>query len=176
MKRDAAAKGKQARAARSSKKSADGPKAAGKASATKKRRANGKPAAKPATKLAAPNGAPAPADRHGHTKVGAPAETVPAAPVDDLTRGLTAEQRGLLGDLFAVIGEHEDESLAPIDRDAVQHAFVFACDRHADQMRKSGDEFITHPVGVAQICAGMRLDSETLCAALLHDTVEDTSA
>ena len=33
-----------------------------------------------------------------------------------------------------------------------------------------------HPVGVAKICAGMRLDTETLCAALLHDTVEDTSA
>ena len=33
-----------------------------------------------------------------------------------------------------------------------------------------------HPVGVARICAGMRLDTETLCAALLHDTVEDTSA
>jgi len=43
-------------------------------------------------------------------------------------------------------------------------------------MRRSGDEFITHPVGVAQICAGMRLDTATLCAALLHDTVEDTSA
>ena len=43
-------------------------------------------------------------------------------------------------------------------------------------MRKSGEDFITHPVGVAQICAGMRLDTETLCAALLHDTVEDTSA
>jgi (p)ppGpp synthetase, RelA/SpoT family len=176
VKRDATAKGKQAPAARSSKKPADGPKASGKATATKKRGANVKPAAKPATKPAAPNGAPAPADRHGHTKVGAPAETVAVAPVDDLTRGLTAEQRGLLGDLFAVIGEHEDESLTPIDRDAVQHAFVFACDRHADQMRKSGDEFITHPVGVAQICAAMRLDSETLCAALLHDTVEDTSA
>jgi guanosine-3',5'-bis(diphosphate) 3'-pyrophosphohydrolase len=75
-----------------------------------------------------------------------------------------------------VVGEHEDESFAAIDRDAVQRAFVFACERHADQKRKSGDEFITHPVGVAQICAGMRLDTETLCAALLHDTVEDTSA
>ncbi len=63
-----------------------------------------------------------------------------------------------------------------IDREAVAHAFDFACDRHADQLRRSGDEFITHPVGVAQICAGMRLDTETLCAALLHDTVEDTSA
>ncbi len=75
-----------------------------------------------------------------------------------------------------MIGEHEDESGVPIDRDAVQRAFVFSCERHADQKRKSGDEFITHPVGVAQICAGMRLDTETLCAALLHDTVEDTSA
>jgi GTP diphosphokinase / guanosine-3',5'-bis(diphosphate) 3'-diphosphatase len=47
---------------------------------------------------------------------------------------------------------------------------------HADQLRKSGEDFIIHPVGVAKICAGMRLDTETLCAALLHDTVEDTSA
>ncbi len=65
---------------------------------------------------------------------------------------------------------------ATIDRAAVERAFDFACDRHADQMRHSGDEFITHPVGVAQVCAGMRLDTATLCAALLHDTVEDTSA
>ncbi len=67
-------------------------------------------------------------------------------------------------------------SAAAIDRAALRRAFDFACDRHADQLRHSGDEFITHPVGVAQICAGMRLDTETLCAALLHDTVEDTSA
>jgi GTP diphosphokinase / guanosine-3',5'-bis(diphosphate) 3'-diphosphatase len=67
-------------------------------------------------------------------------------------------------------------AVATIDRAAVERAFDFACDRHADQMRYSGDEFITHPVGVAQVCAGMRLDTETLCAALLHDTVEDTSA
>jgi GTP pyrophosphokinase len=108
--------------------------------------------------------------------VGAGADAGNATPLDGLTAELTAEQRTLLGDLFAVIGEHEDELRPPIDRDAVQRAFVFSCERHADQMRKSGDEFITHPVGVAQICAGMRLDTETLCAALLHDTVEDTSA
>ena len=70
----------------------------------------------------------------------------------------------------------EFDSAPELDRAALTHAFDFACDRHADQMRRSGDEFITHPVGVAQICAGMRLDTETLCAALLHDTVEDTSA
>ena len=53
---------------------------------------------------------------------------------------------------------------------------MFSCEHHADQRRRSGEEFIVHPVGVAKICAGMRLDTETLCAALLHDTVEDTSA
>jgi GTP diphosphokinase / guanosine-3',5'-bis(diphosphate) 3'-diphosphatase len=67
-------------------------------------------------------------------------------------------------------------AVATIDRAKVERAFDFACDRHADQRRHSGDQFITHPVGVAQICAGMRLDTETLCAALLHDTVEDTTA
>jgi GTP diphosphokinase / guanosine-3',5'-bis(diphosphate) 3'-diphosphatase len=67
-------------------------------------------------------------------------------------------------------------AIATIDRAKVERAFEFACERHADQRRYSGDEFITHPLGVAQICAGMRLDTETLCAALLHDTVEDTTA
>ncbi|MGH2878373.1 MAG: RelA/SpoT family protein [Solirubrobacteraceae bacterium] len=86
-----------------------------------------------------------------------------------------AEQR-LLDDLFAIVSEHAADAVVEIDRDRVEDAFVFACEHHADQRRKSGEDFITHPVGVARICAGMRLDTETLCAALLHDTVEDTSA
>jgi GTP diphosphokinase / guanosine-3',5'-bis(diphosphate) 3'-diphosphatase len=96
----------------------------------------------------------------------------PAGPSDRLT----AEERGLLGDLFAVVEEHADEAAERVDRDKVEEAFVFACERHADQRRASGDDFIVHPVSVAKICAGMRLDTATLCAALLHDTVEDTSA
>jgi GTP diphosphokinase / guanosine-3',5'-bis(diphosphate) 3'-diphosphatase len=63
-----------------------------------------------------------------------------------------------------------------VDREAVERAFTFACERHADQRRRSGEDFVTHPLEVAKICAGLRLDTETLCAALLHDTVEDTSA
>lgn len=55
-------------------------------------------------------------------------------------------------------------------------AFVFACRHHGGQRRHSGDEFITHPVGVARICLGLGVDTETVSAALLHDTVEDTSA
>jgi GTP pyrophosphokinase len=90
--------------------------------------------------------------------------------------GLTEAEGRLLDDLFAIIEEHAAEAAVTIDRDAVEGAFVFSCEHHADQRRKSGEDFITHPVGVAKICAGMRLDTETLCAALLHDTVEDTSA
>ncbi|HUA69849.1 MAG TPA: HD domain-containing protein, partial [Solirubrobacteraceae bacterium] len=89
---------------------------------------------------------------------------------------LTPAERRLLGDLFAIVEEHAHEAAAVIDRDRVEEAFVYACVHHADQRRRSGEDFIVHPVGVARICAGMRLDTETLCAALLHDTVEDTSA
>src|ERR1700749_2418524 len=85
-------------------------------------------------------------------------------------------ERRLLGDLFAIVSEHAADSTVRIDRERVEEAFVFACEHHADQLRKTGEDFIVHPVGVARICAGMRLDTETLCAALLHDTVEDTSA
>jgi guanosine-3',5'-bis(diphosphate) 3'-pyrophosphohydrolase len=74
-----------------------------------------------------------------------------------------------------VIEEHKSEG-EPVDRDELERAFAFACESHADQVRKSGEDFITHPLGVARICAGLRLDTPTLCAALLHDTVEDTSA
>jgi GTP pyrophosphokinase len=89
---------------------------------------------------------------------------------------LNESERRLLSDLFAIVEEHADEAALPIDRTRVEEAFVFACEHHADQRRKSGEHFIVHPTAVAKICAGMRLDTETLIAALLHDTVEDTSA
>ena len=104
-------------------------------------------------------------DRQDHDHA-SPAE----APAD-----LTPTERELLADLFAIVEEHAEEVARQVDRTRVVEAFVFACEHHADQRRQSGEEFISHPVGVAKICAGMRLDTETLCAALLHDTVEDTS-
>jgi GTP diphosphokinase / guanosine-3',5'-bis(diphosphate) 3'-diphosphatase len=107
-----------------------------------------------------------------HRPVDKHAKHTPAGPKTKLTD----DQRVLLGDLFAVVEEYADEAVERIDRDLVERAFLFSCERHADQRRASGEDFITHPIGVAKICAGMRLDSETLCAALLHDTVEDTSA
>ncbi len=89
---------------------------------------------------------------------------------------LTKTEARLLSDLFAIVEEHAEQAAVEVDRERVQQAFVYACMHHADQRRRSGEQFISHPVGVAKICAGMRLDTETLCAALLHDTVEDTSA
>jgi GTP pyrophosphokinase len=89
---------------------------------------------------------------------------------------LSASEQQLLDDLYAVVAEHASESAVEIDRERVRAAFEFACEHHADQRRRSGEDFITHPVGVARICASMRLDTDALCAALLHDTVEDTSA
>jgi guanosine-3',5'-bis(diphosphate) 3'-pyrophosphohydrolase len=113
----------------------------------------------------------------GHTRVGTH-ETAFVVELEDdeYTRRLSPEDRALLGDLFAVVTEHAEQATDRLDRRAVEHAFAFACERHADQRRRSGEDFITHPVEVAKICAGLRLDTETLCAALLHDTVEDTSA
>jgi GTP diphosphokinase / guanosine-3',5'-bis(diphosphate) 3'-diphosphatase len=113
----------------------------------------------------------------GHTRVGTREDTVVVKVEDDeYTKALADDERALLGDLFAVVTEHAEEATDRLDRRAVEHAFSFACERHADQRRRSGEDFITHPVEVAKICAGLRLDTETLCAALLHDTVEDTSA
>jgi len=126
------------------------------------------------------------ADRSGGPVNGGGHAPVAREPVDRVAHpeahhvseraGLTENECQLLGDLFAVVEEHAADSVVQIDRARVEGAFVFACEHHADQRRKSGEEFIVHPVGVAKICAGLRLDTETLCAALLHDTVEDTTA
>ncbi|MHA7264137.1 RelA/SpoT family protein [Arthrobacter sp. TMN-37] len=61
------------------------------------------------------------------------------------------------------------------DLDLIQRAYLVAERSHEGQMRKSGDPYITHPVAVATILAELGMSGTTLAAALLHDTVEDTS-
>lgn len=56
----------------------------------------------------------------------------------------------------------------------VERAFEIARDAHTGQLRKSGEEYITHPVAVSQILAELGLNDTTIIASLLHDTVEDT--
>jgi guanosine-3',5'-bis(diphosphate) 3'-pyrophosphohydrolase len=58
----------------------------------------------------------------------------------------------------------------------VRKAYEFAAKAHGDQKRSSGDPYIIHPTEVAQILADLRLDLSSICAAFLHDTVEDTAA
>ena len=61
-----------------------------------------------------------------------------------------------------------------VDRDLIRRAFEFAATAHDGQQRRSGEDFINHPFGVAKVCAELRLDEQTVAAALLHDVVEDT--
>jgi GTP diphosphokinase / guanosine-3',5'-bis(diphosphate) 3'-diphosphatase len=61
------------------------------------------------------------------------------------------------------------------DRDLIQKAYEFAKKAHEGQQRLSGDEYLTHLVGVAEILAELHMDSVTIAAGLLHDILEDTT-
>jgi guanosine-3',5'-bis(diphosphate) 3'-pyrophosphohydrolase len=65
---------------------------------------------------------------------------------------------------------------ANVDRELLERAYVFACEAHEHQQRRSGEAFILHPLGVARILAELRRDDATIAAALIHDVVEDTEA
>ena len=60
------------------------------------------------------------------------------------------------------------------DLKLIKRAYEFAKEKHGDQLRKSGEPYIIHPVQVAYILACLELDEATICAALLHDVAEDT--
>ncbi|HET7534049.1 MAG TPA: bifunctional (p)ppGpp synthetase/guanosine-3',5'-bis(diphosphate) 3'-pyrophosphohydrolase [Nocardioidaceae bacterium] len=90
-----------------------------------------------------------------------------------LARMATKSQPGnpVLEPLFrAVRTNHPKADLALLER-----AYLVAEKAHGTQTRKSGDPYITHPLAVATILADIGMTEPTLCAALLHDTVEDTS-
>jgi hypothetical protein len=72
--------------------------------------------------------------------------------------------------LETVSAAHPGADLRPIER-----AYTVAARAHRGQLRKSGDPYITHPIVVATIVAEIDMRPETICAALLHDTVVDTS-
>lgn len=60
------------------------------------------------------------------------------------------------------------------DSKLIRKAYEFAKAHHGDQLRRSGEPYIVHPVQVAYILSTLGLDDSTICAALLHDTIEDT--
>jgi guanosine-3',5'-bis(diphosphate) 3'-pyrophosphohydrolase len=84
----------------------------------------------------------------------------------------TPHHENLVAELIAEVEAYNPD----VDRDLLRHAFVVAEQAHEGQTRRSGEDFIHHPVGVARICAQLHLDEQTIAAALLHDVVEDTGA
>ncbi|MDP1698377.1 MAG: bifunctional (p)ppGpp synthetase/guanosine-3',5'-bis(diphosphate) 3'-pyrophosphohydrolase [Xanthomonadaceae bacterium] len=75
---------------------------------------------------------------------------------------------------FDALAARLSEYLSAEQIDKVARAYAIAAGAHSGQTRKSGEDYITHPVAVASILAELRLDDETLCAAILHDALEDT--
>ena len=73
-------------------------------------------------------------------------------------------------DLAANAKSHNPDS----DTDLLHRAFEFSALEHAGQQRRSGEDYITHPLEVASLVADMKLDDVAIAAGLLHDVVEDT--
>ena len=78
----------------------------------------------------------------------------------------------LVEELIAEVETYNPE----VDKELLRHSFEIAERAHEGQTRRSGEEFIHHPLGVARICAELHLDEQTIAAALLHDVVEDSGA
>jgi len=62
------------------------------------------------------------------------------------------------------------------DEGLIRKAYVFAARAHKDQLRASGEPYLSHPLDVSSILADMKMDIDTISAGILHDTIEDTSA
>lgn len=77
---------------------------------------------------------------------------------------------------FELLIERTSDYLQPDELDQLRKAFDYAKEHHEGQLRKSGEPYISHPVEVALILSSLKMDVETLTAALLHDIVEDTDA
>ena len=86
----------------------------------------------------------------------------------------TRDEGDAATDRFDILFENASTYLNDEDCKAIEEAYLFAKGAHEGQFRKSGEPFIMHPVEVAIILSDLRMDSDTLRAAVLHDTVEET--
>ncbi|NWO18920.1 bifunctional (p)ppGpp synthetase/guanosine-3',5'-bis(diphosphate) 3'-pyrophosphohydrolase [Leptotrichia sp. oral taxon 223] len=77
-------------------------------------------------------------------------------------------------ELFKQLADRIRENKLDVDMEKIAHAFMLAYESHVGQKRKSGEDYILHPVEVAEILADMKMDTDTIVAGLLHDVVEDT--
>ena len=79
------------------------------------------------------------------------------------------------GDNFSSLKALLNENPTKYDIPKIEKAYIFAEKLHSGQYRVSGEPYIIHPVAVAEIVYSLGLDTDSICAALLHDTVEDCS-
>ena len=91
-----------------------------------------------------------------------------------LARRITGQRNAPIRPVLEPLVAVHRELYPKADFSLLQRAYDVAEQRHATQFRKSGDPYITHPLAVANILAELGMDTTTLVAALLHDTVEDT--
>lgn len=75
---------------------------------------------------------------------------------------------------FKLLKEKTNSYLKPEEKAELRKAVHYGASAHEKQIRKSGEPYITHPISVATILAGLRVDIDTLIAGILHDTIEDT--
>ena len=93
----------------------------------------------------------------------------------ELTKEYLEEEKKLLTKEYKRLLSISYQTLSKEDKQIIRKAFDLAVEAHKDQRRKSGEAYIFHPVAVAQIVAAeIGLDATSICAALLHDVVEDT--
>jgi len=88
--------------------------------------------------------------------------------------GYSSRARGPAADPIAALSEALRTTRRDADVDLLRRAYDVAARCHQGQFRRSGDPYVTHPVSVATILAGLGADDRTLCAALLHETVRYT--
>lgn len=91
-----------------------------------------------------------------------------------LARRITGQRNATIRPVLEPLVSLHRELYPKADLALLQRAYDVAEERHSSQRRKSGDPYITHPLAVASILAELGMDTTTLVAALLHDTVEDT--
>ncbi len=104
---------------------------------------------------------------HDTTQSGTVVDVDGSDPVDWSTAG-----RAEFDELLAFVGRQ----MPGVSTALIERAFDYAVTAHTDQLRKSGEAYIYHPIATARILAEMQLDPETIAAALLHDVIEDTGA
>lgn len=106
--------------------------------------------------------------KQGNESLRPSSEMVHYAHADDLPPEFQADNYDRLASLSA-------KYMGSEDCERIEQAYCFAAEKHCAQRRRSGEAYINHPVEVAIILAELKMDCDVVCAALLHDTVEDTT-